>query len=244
MPGTPATGGDDLRWILRRLSRHDLGAMGHYTESADSLYQLMRAIRDFWIGGYLGDPSSADRTDSVVVVDEEGNVAAAQYSIYTLLWGTTGIFVGGVSIPDTGCFLQHQILETGPGELLPNPGNALIAYRNGRPALATASIGSVVAVTVQALVDMIDHGSSPKRAEGVPTVRRPDFSDPRYPLRVTAGAFDTALLEAVRGMGIPIIEEQPGEERAVGAWSGLIITPSGRILGATSNIYNGWAEGY
>jgi hypothetical protein len=63
-------------------------------------------------------------------------------------------------------------------------------------------------------------------------------------VRVTAGEFDPGLLSAVRAMGMPILEEPPGQETAVGAWSGLIIKPKGRILGATSNIYNGWAVGY
>lgn len=243
LPGEPADGGELVRWILKRLAGKDLAEMGHYTQSPESLYHIMKALRDFFIH-FSSSQAAASHTDSVVVIDEEGNVAAAQYSIYTLLWGTTGIFVGGVSIPDTASLLQWQIQEVGPGQLLPSLGNALIALRDGRPVLTTASIGSVIAVTVQALVDMIDYGNTPRQAQDAPTIRMPYARDPRYPIRVTAGAFAPGLLDAVRAMGMPILEEPIGLETAVGAWSGLIVKPKGRLLGATSNLYNGWAVGY
>lgn len=249
LPGSPATGGEYIEWILGQLRPHDLGAAGHYQDSALSLYHLMRAIRDFWIGGRFNasqvSQRVSDHTDSVVVIDRDGNVAAAQYSIYTLLWGTTGIFVGGVSVGDTASRHQQEIATLGPGELLANPGNTLVAMKDGRPALAIASIGSgLIEVTAQALVDLIDFDLSVKRAQGVPTVRRPDFNLPDRPSRVTRGRFDSSLLDAVRAMGIPIVEEPPGQETAVGSWSGATILPKGRLVGATSNHYNGWAEGY
>lgn len=249
LPGPPASGGRFIEWILGRLAPHDLAAGGHYEESAESLYTLMRAIREFWLDTPLDASLVAQRaaghTDSVVAIDEAGNVAAAQYSIYTRLWGTTGIFVGGVSIGDTASAHQRELATLGPGDLLPNPGNTLVAMKDGRPALAIASIGSgLIGVTAQTLVDMIDFGISAKRAQATPTVRRPDFSLPDIPVRVTLGQFDAALLDAVRAMGMPIVEEPPGEVAAEGYWSGAVIAPGGRLVGATSNAFNGWAEGY
>jgi gamma-glutamyltranspeptidase/glutathione hydrolase len=249
LPGTPATGGGYIEWMLGQLRPYDLNGMGHYTRSADALYHLMGMIRDFWIGGHYGASMAGQRasehTDSVVVIDIEGNIAAAQYSIYTSLWGTTGIFVGGVSIGDTAASHQEELATLGPGDLLPNPGNTLIAMKDGRPALAIASIGAgLIEVTAQALVDMIDYGLGVKPAESTPTVRQPAFSLPDRPARVTRGEFDTGLLDTVRAMGIPIVEELPGEESGKGYWSGVTISPNGRLLGATSNEFNGWAEGY
>ena len=245
LPGAPATGGEYIQTILGHIAPHDMAGDGYYQRSADSLFHLARAIREFWLAEVATAQRATDHTDSVVVVDEEGNVAAAQYSIYTRLWGTTGIFVEGVSVGDTAATNQRMIEETGPGNLLPNPGNALVAFRNGRPALATASIGSgLIGVTAQALVDLIDYRLSPKKAQFSPTVRRPDFSLPGDPVRVTAGRFADDLLDAVRGMGVPIVEEPRGQEDAVGYWSGLIIQPDGLMSAATSNAFNGWAEGY
>src|SRR5262247_2866758 len=45
----------------------------------------------------------------VVAVDGKGNMAAVLHTINTVLWGTTGIFVDGISIPDSATFQQSQI---------------------------------------------------------------------------------------------------------------------------------------
>src|SRR5262245_1697284 len=55
----------------------------------------------------------------VVAVDTQGNVAAVLHSINTNLWGTTGIFVDGISIPDSAAFQQSQIARIKPGDRLP-----------------------------------------------------------------------------------------------------------------------------
>jgi len=249
LPGAPATGGGYIEWILSQLKPHAMREMGHYTRSADSLYYLMSAIRQFWLGGHygasLGSRRDSDHTDSVVVVDDDGNVAAAQYSIYTRLWGTTGIFVDGVSIGDTAAQRQQEIAGLRPGELLPNPGNTLIAMKEGKPALAIASIGGgLIGVTAQTLVDLVDYRFDVKQAQATPTVRRPDSDLPGEPSRVTHGQFAASLLEAVRNMGIPVVEEPADEVTAEGYWSGVTISPGGRLVGATSNYFNGWSEGY
>lgn len=42
-----------------------------------------------------------DHSSGVVAVDRWGDIAAVTHTIYTALWGKTGIFVGGISIPDS-----------------------------------------------------------------------------------------------------------------------------------------------
>ena len=111
--------------------------------------------------------------------------------------------------------------------------------------MAIASIGAgLIGVTAQTLVDLVDFGLGVKRAQGSPTVRGPDFALPDRPSRVTRGAFRSSLIDAVRGMGIPIIEQAPGEVSGEGFWSGATLSPSGRLVGATSNAVNGCSEGY
>ena len=56
-----------------------------------------------------------DHSSGVVAVDRWGDIAAVTHTIYTALWGKTGIFVGGISIPDSGAFQQEAIKEAGPG---------------------------------------------------------------------------------------------------------------------------------
>ena len=38
-------------------------------------------------------------SSNVIAVDEQGNVAALVHSCNCLFWGTTGIFVDGISVP-------------------------------------------------------------------------------------------------------------------------------------------------
>ena len=60
--------------------------------------------------GSLGD--RAVHSDANVVVDASGNMAVLLHSINTLNWGTTGIFVDGVSIPDSGACCSPKTLAT------------------------------------------------------------------------------------------------------------------------------------
>src|SRR5262249_12693405 len=71
--------------------------------------------------------------DGIVVVDRWCNVAAVTHSINTTLWGDTGLFVGGISIPDSAAFQQAAMKEAGPGKRLPDPMCPLIVLHAGRP---------------------------------------------------------------------------------------------------------------
>jgi gamma-glutamyltranspeptidase/glutathione hydrolase len=243
--GLPAQGGLSMQTSLERLRPHDLGALGHYTESPEAFYHVAQAIREVWLGGSAGGKVSP-HSDSVVVVDEAGNVAAALHSIYTSRWGTTGIFVDGVSISDSACFQQRLVDEVGPGARMPNAANPLIVLHQGRPVLATNEIGGgLVAATLQALVNMLDFGFTPKEAQDTPVMRHPDLSQaPDYPTQVTTGDFSPVLLEEVRALGLPIVEQEPWTGSGYGYWAGVWITKKGRLLGATDNGFGGCALGY
>ena len=54
-------------------------------------------------------------SDAVVAVDAQGNVAAVTHTINTVNWGSTGIFVGGFSIPDAASFQQTVIAALSRG---------------------------------------------------------------------------------------------------------------------------------
>ena len=54
-------------------------------------------------------------SDTLVVFDRHGNVAAFVHSINTVTWGSTGIFVEGISIPDSASFQQEKIARVGRG---------------------------------------------------------------------------------------------------------------------------------
>jgi hypothetical protein len=72
------------------------------------IYQSEKKGADAAARAVEKDIRKSAHSDAVVAVDEEGNVAAICHTINTVLWGTTGIFVDGVSINDSA----HQGAET------------------------------------------------------------------------------------------------------------------------------------
>ena len=89
-----------------------------------------------------GRLAQGTHSDFALAADADGNVVAVCHSINTSLWGTTGIFVDGISIPDAACFQQQELAAITPGDPLPNPTNPTIVLRNGKPVLASSSIGA------------------------------------------------------------------------------------------------------
>ncbi len=78
------------------------------------------------------------------------------HSCNCLLWGSTGIFVDGVSIPDAATFQQDAIERAGPGRRLPETTNPVIVLKNGEPVLASSTIGSALhEVTLQNLINVL-----------------------------------------------------------------------------------------
>ena len=147
-------------------------------EAAKKLWQAMQT--DGWdalnIAAYERQPgpSSGNHSDAVVAVDAEGNAAALLHTINTALWGTTGIFVDGVAIADSGKYQQTKIARAGPGRRLPIETNPVLITRNGKPVLVSSSIGmGVHEQTYQAIVNVLEYGLDPKAAAESPQVLRP-----------------------------------------------------------------------
>jgi gamma-glutamyltranspeptidase/glutathione hydrolase len=103
--------------------------------------------------------SSGQHSDAVVVADADWNIAALCHSSNTTAWGTTGLFVDGVSVPDSACFQQAEIERAGPGSRLPDPMNPVIVTRGDQPVLAASCVGeSVHEVMVQKLYGVLALG--------------------------------------------------------------------------------------
>ena len=229
-------------------------------EAAKKLWQAMQT--DGWdqlnIAAYewQPDPSSGNHSDAVVAVDAEGNAAALLHTINTALWGTTGIFVDGVAIADSGKYQQTKIARTGPGRRLPIETNPVLISKGGKPVLVSSSIGmGVHEQTFQAIVNVLEYGLDPKAAAESPQVLRPmgggmdramgvDTENPAAQA-VEEGAFDADLLAKVRAMQQPM-QELPPEAAAGwrGYWVGIHVDPqTGIRRGAVSPYFDGWALG-
>jgi gamma-glutamyltranspeptidase/glutathione hydrolase len=96
-------------------------------------------------------PSNAPRhSNAVVVIDKDGNIAALTHTINSVIWGDTGIVVGGIPIPDSAGFQQARLASIKPGDRLPNEMLQTIVFTGNKPILATAAIGSsMVAETIK-----------------------------------------------------------------------------------------------
>jgi gamma-glutamyltranspeptidase/glutathione hydrolase len=186
-------------------------------------------------------------SSGVVAVDRWGNVAAVTHSINAILWGNTGIFVGGISIPDSAAFQQEAILQTKPGSRLRDPMCPVIVTRAGKPVLASSAIGAGLHQrNIQVLARILAFGEDAQSAVDAPAFLLPRWSANRAIAHVGEGAFDRTVIDGVRALGQEVTVLPPGEKEGfVGYWIGIEIDPmTGRLRGAGTSELPSHAEGY
>jgi gamma-glutamyltranspeptidase/glutathione hydrolase len=193
---------------------------------------------------------SSDHSDAVVAVDARGNLAVFTHTINTVLWGTTGINVDGVSIPDAASFQQAVMKATiarmGPGARLPDPTNPVIVLRDGKAIAGGSSIGSgLFPATIQSLAYLLEFGLGPQAAVDSPQIigtagygsQRERFTAAALP-----GVFEESILARVRELGQPVTV---GQGTGPGTWVVATIDPvTHRLRAGGHSRYNGIAEGY
>ncbi|MDT8913148.1 gamma-glutamyltransferase [Amycolatopsis sp. PS_44_ISF1] len=160
----PDHGGIEL---LAALGRLEAAGVGEPSQDPGALAGFLSALD--------GRPSGS-HSDYVLAVDHEGNVASLCHSINTAMWGTTGIVVDGIPIPDAAAFQQPALAGTPPGEHLPMPVEPALALRAGRPVLACSSIGvGLHPATVLGLHRVLALGRPVAVAVAAPLVHGPDI---------------------------------------------------------------------
>jgi len=192
----------------------------------------------------------------VVAVDGQGNVAAVLHSINTVVWGTTGIFVDGISIPDSATFQQSQIARIKPGDRLPESTNPVIVLKNDKPYLASSGVGSALHQTAMSnLVNVLDFGMDLEKSIDTPNFMGPYFGMPLgggppapqlYMELLAEGEFDENLVKAVVAKG-QAIKFLPKNETLgqIGYWVAIQIDPkTGKLVGVAPPLLNGEVAGY
>jgi gamma-glutamyltranspeptidase / glutathione hydrolase len=198
-----------------------------------------------------GDNHSA----GVVAVDGQGNVAAVLHSINTAVWGTTGIFVDGISIPDSASFQQSQIARIKPGDRLPDPTNPIIVLKNEKTYLASSSVGSALhQTTMSNLVNVLDFAMDLKKSIDTPNFMGPFFGSrfgkgppvlQLYMELLAEGEFDENLVKAVvaKGQAIKILPKDQTRGQC-GYWVAIQIDPkTGKRVGVAPPLLNGEVAG-
>lgn len=154
---------------------------------------------------------------SVVVADRNGDVAVMTHTINAVVWGGTGLVVGGVPLPDSAGFQQDYLATLTPGARVANDIACTLSLRDGMPVLASAPIGSsLVPETLKTLVAMLGQGARPDEAAAAPPMLV-DFAGGDLAARigevvhVPAGAYPEAFLAELRGAGL-IVDEKLAQD--------------------------------
>jgi gamma-glutamyltranspeptidase/glutathione hydrolase len=198
-------------------------------------------------------PADNHHSDSVVVVDRWGNVAALVHSINTVLWGTTGIVVGGIPISDAAGFQQASMAMIKPGDLVPHDMTPVIAMTGNKPVLAVASIGeSLTPETVRVLVGVLANHLDPLAVMTAPPLlvnNEPEKAGESFstkPELVPEGVYDSKFLQHLRALGINTEQKSKQEANTLRGTAvlGTIDPQSGVLRGAETPGVYGFAVAY
>jgi gamma-glutamyltranspeptidase/glutathione hydrolase len=181
-------------------------------------------------------------------------MAAVLHSINAVVWGT-GIFVDGISIPDSAAVQQPQIARIKPGDRLPEATYPIIVLKNGKPYLASSSIGYATHQnTMNNLVNVLDFGMDLKKSIDTPNFMGPFFGFtlgggspiPQLYMEVLAeGEFDENLVKVVvfKGQAIKLLPKP--QTGGYGYWVAVQIDPkTGKRVGVAPPLMNGDVVGY
>lgn len=218
-------------------------------ETVAAIWQLMQEGKWYFASQFHKDGDAPGHSDGVVVVDRWGNMAAVTHSINTTLWGNTGIFVGGISIPDSAVFQRDAIGRAGPGKRLPDPMCPLIVFKDGKPVLGSSAIGGGLhARSLQVLVGFLDFGLDPQIAVEAPAFMLAEFPVGKPIARVEEGQFDRKLLDGVEALGQKIKELSQQESAGHrGYWVGVHVDPKDNLrrgVGTRKAPFPSVSEGY
>lgn len=215
--------------------------------TAQALWEKMEAGEFMFV--VPPEPPPFMHSDSVVVVDKEGNICALTHTINTSAWGDTGIFVGGVSVPDSAGFQQSRMLMAGSGARLPEETNPIIVFKNGEPVLASATIGITHYRIMPFLYNVTFKDTGMLTAFYAPEFLWPvitSLSSEGIVERLFEDQYPTHLIEELLQMGllvnaVPFWDGQPYRGYLVGVERDPIID---QLTGVTSKFSNGAVIGH
>jgi len=148
---------------------------------------------------------SPKHSDAIIVVDRLGNIAALVHTINTVLWGSTGLIVRGVPLSDAACFQQARLSALQPGDRVPNEMAPVIAFAEGEPTVAIASVGaSLIPETARLLLSTIAHHIEPAVAIAAPPLLlNLDFAQ-RATVHLPENGYDADFLKNLRALDLTV----------------------------------------
>ena len=205
-----------LGYSERRVLERDLSPQTRVTtESAAWMWNKMRAGEWPWLPKSMQERAvHPNHSSGIVTVDQWGNMAVVAHTINTNLWGDTGLFVDGVSIPDSARHNRAEIQRAGPGHRLPGRMVPLLITRAGKPVLGSSATGVGHVKSMQVLVNILDYGMDPRSAVDMPAFLLCG--------QVEEGTFAPTLLDHARALGLPVKVLSPKTAASLhGNWVGI-----------------------
>jgi gamma-glutamyltranspeptidase/glutathione hydrolase len=201
--GLPVMAGLQMVEAMQSIERAGLTRAQPYDRDPATLYRLLQIAKAM---NSRGDSATKpEHTDAIVAVDERGNVAAVVHSINTVTWGSTGIFVNGVSIPDSASFQQQVIARLPGGSRLPATIHPGLAIKDNKVALGFGSTGSGSGTrSIAALLSVLGHNMTPQQAIDLPGLGAFDVVDgvpPELAATVAEREFSDAYLKSLEDLG-------------------------------------------
>ena len=192
-------------------------------------------------------------TDAVVVIDRWGNIAAMSHTINTVLWGTTGMVVGGIPLSDAAGFQQTALAAIKPGDPVPTDMTPLIAMTDSKPVLALANVGEslipeavrLVVATFANRLDPLDAMAAPPLLMNAEPMRAGEtwFTKPEL---VPEGAYDAEFLQKLGTSGVVFERRSKQDVSAIKGTAvlGMIDPVSGVLRGVETPGVFGFAAAY
>lgn len=182
----------------------------------------------------LKDPTNpGTHSHNIVVADADGSIFTSTYTIHSDSWGDSGIVVGGISLNSTAFQLAYQQIE--PGGRIYEPLSAYIAFKDGKPRLASTVIGSgLMGCQLQATENVLGRGMSLEDAAAAPRYGffEIDFATMSMTDRIQTEPFDAAILDEVESAGQPLARKHyrwSGHAHAdTGYWAAIAINEDGQ----------------
>jgi gamma-glutamyltranspeptidase/glutathione hydrolase len=222
----------DPETFIRYVRALRFGQVGRYLPSVGAFERTHRLVRkpkdrlapdyartiaphiDTLLSGQANPPLAGSHSQSVVVVDRFGNVAAMVHTHNSILWNETGLVVQGVPLPEPTAVNQTRFSIDPPGGRVSGSMAPMIALRGGRPAAAVASIGSsLMGETVRLMAGLLAGDSDlvalaeapPFLLDLGPFAASSGLADRPEP--VPHGGYDENFLTAARALGLALRAE-------------------------------------
>jgi gamma-glutamyltranspeptidase/glutathione hydrolase len=192
-------------------------------------------------------PPASNHSDAIVVIDRWGNVAALVHSINTVLWGSTGMVIGGVPLSDAACFQQARLAALSPGDRVPSEMAPVIVMTNGKPSLAVAAVGAaLLPETVRILLGSLGNHVDPLTTMAAPPLLLNSDYAKRSMIQVPEGRYDSDFLSSLGIAGMTV--QAKSQQTVLGvkgtAVMGSISASSGISQGVEVTGIFGFADAY